>query len=151
MAVLSVLLALGGWFAGANQEPSVEAGRAIYLEGVSPTGAPVKAIVAGDTEVDAAQMTCVSCHRRSGLGSAESRIQAPAVRGSILYRPAQSGYHDKPVYDDATLARAIRSGVDPKGKPFDPVMPRYAMDDRSLASLVAYLKSLSSPAPVTGP
>ena len=139
---LLVCAAFGPWLVGAEKTPSVEDGRKIYLEGVVPSGRPVKAIVAGDTEVDAEQMTCVSCHRRSGMGSAESRIQAPGVRGSILYRPARNGFHDQPIYDDASLGRAIRSGVDPNGKPFDPVMPRYAIDDASLASLVAYLKSL---------
>ena len=54
-----------------------------------------------------------------------------------------AGTRGRPVYDDATLARAIRTGVDVVGRDMDATMPRYALDAAALDSLTAYLKTLS--------
>ncbi|HET8734810.1 MAG TPA: ABC transporter substrate-binding protein, partial [Anaeromyxobacteraceae bacterium] len=45
-----------------------------------------------------------------------------------------------PAFDERSLARAVREGRDPAGNPLDPIMPRYAISDADLASLLAYLK-----------
>jgi len=46
-------------------------------------------------------------------------------------------------YTDETLADAILGGSNPEGRVFLGVMPRYALGERDMAILIAYLKSLS--------
>jgi hypothetical protein len=52
-------------------------------------------------------------------------------------------------YDDASLARALRDGIDPNGRPLDPLMPRYELGAADTEALTAYLRDLSA-APVPG-
>jgi hypothetical protein len=52
-------------------------------------------------------------------------------------------------YTDETLARAIRSGLGPSGKPLSPLMPHFALDDATMAALIDYLRTLS-PGPAPG-
>jgi hypothetical protein len=78
----------------------------------------------------------------AGLSPAESaRANAIALRAG---RAAQfAGTRPRPNYDEAALARAINEGVDVTGRRMNPSMPRYAFDAATLASLGAYLKTLS--------
>lgn len=126
-------------------------GERLYREGILASGEPVAARLQGDVPAQGAQLVCAGCHGRSGLGSGEGKIFMPPVTGATLYRPREirrKQLYDartlRPAYTDATLARAIRDGLDPAGRPLDPMMPRYALGDADLASLVAYLKTLSS-------
>jgi hypothetical protein len=50
----------------------------------------------------------------------------------------------RPSYDEVTLARAIRGGIDAAGKPLDPVMPRYSLNDVEMKVLTGYLFTLSA-------
>lgn len=54
-----------------------------------------------------------------------------------------SGTRQRPPFDDRSLGRAIRDGVDVTGRAMSPSMPRFALDADALASLTAYLKTLS--------
>ncbi len=129
-------------------------GEAMYRDGILPSGEPMKAVVRGDVLVDGTMFTCSSCHLRSGLGSFEGQVLTPATNGRNLYAPLKSYYKgveveyspvpQRPAYIDATLAVAISSGVDPTGRVFNEIMPRYVLKDKDMALLIAYLKTLSN-------
>ena len=134
-------------------------GERMYLEGILPSGQPMQAFVSGDVPVDGTSFTCVSCHLRSGLGSVEGEVITPPTNGRILYqerKPYVKGsefvpqIHNyavylsvRPAYTDETLATLIAAGVDPTGRSVLKAMPRYELDDKDMAILIAYLKTLS--------
>jgi hypothetical protein len=47
-------------------------------------------------------------------------------------------------YTDATLAAAIRTGINSQGREMSVVMPRYNLNDKELKALTVYLRQLSS-------
>jgi hypothetical protein len=136
------------------------AGEALYREGQLPGGASLRAQRAGEPPLEGRDAACVQCHGRSGLGAVEGRIVTPPISGRILFQPGErlpledthrGGEHhvpptprDRPAYDDATLARAIREGVGVDGRALDYLMPRYDLDDASMRDLIDYLRHLSS-------
>ncbi len=138
-------------------------GEKMYREGILPDGQPMKAFVADDVPVDGTAFTCVSCHLRSGLGSVEGEVVTPPTNGRILYQerkpfikgsefiPSISNYAkylpERPAYTDDTLATLIAAGVDPIGRSVLKAMPRYELDDREMAIMIAYLKTLSDQPP----
>jgi hypothetical protein len=74
---------------------------------------------------------------------------SPAARRAAI--AARIGSPRRPSYDEATVARAIRDGVDMEGRPLAAGMPRYALGDDEMKALVAYLKTLSTePSPGVG-
>jgi len=134
-------------------------GRQMYIDGLLPSGEPIKAYVSNDVPVDGTTFTCVSCHLRSGLGSVEGEVITPATNGRILYEPREpyikgfehvpyySNYAKylpvRPAYTDDTLAKLIASGIDPNDRSVLHVMPRYEIEDQDMDILIAYLKTLS--------
>ena len=129
-------------------------GEAIYRLGVLESGRPVEASRQQGARQSGAAVACVNCHRRSGLGGHEGRTTIPPVAGRYLFQsdpqssqrgglPYAEGVRpDREPYSDATLARAIRDGVDSSGKSLGYLMPRYALGDADMAALIAYLKTL---------
>src|SRR4029077_12843118 len=83
------------------------------------------------------------------------RITIPPVTGPYLFRAPEQRIDDQEVpyvgtsrvahqaYSDETLARAIRAGVGADGRPLSYLMPRYDLDDASMAELIAYLKQMT--------
>jgi GGDEF domain-containing protein len=153
-------LLTGLWLAGtlwAQAQPLAD-GQTLYLEGRLPDGSALVGQRAGGVRVEGRQAACVTCHRRSGYGSAEGRRLIPAITGEYLFRPkAQTleqtdlrlhqGYaHDREPYDDASLARVIREGRRPDGATLDYLMPRYDLGAADMRQLIDYLKGLSSQA-----
>lgn len=164
---LVAVLQVGAGEGPEQTEASVEAGRRIYLSGLSAAGEPVEGRVVGDVTLRGAQVSCATCHRRSGFGTSEGGafvppIVAPWLLGaespgradlfSQLYQEIQSepvraklrAQQLRPPYDEATLAVALREGRDPSGRALDPVMPLYRLDDADMAHLVAYLRTLGA-------
>ncbi len=142
-----------------------QAGAAIYLRGVLPSGAPLEGVESRlGIQLRAADAACVNCHQRSGLGSRDSGSGIPPVTGEDLFQQRVSLAHQPAVleleglhgerapYTDATLTRAIRSGIDSESRPFSELMPRFELDDSSMAALIAYLKQLTprNPPGITG-
>lgn len=153
-----------------NDEKLVALGKQIYRQGLSSTNRPVTAIVQGDVPFKGTQFTCISCHRRSGMGAIEGDRIIPPVTGLALYHSSDRfwtdidnltnntlsaphsnqrtfssnlTYKQRPAYTDQTLAQAIREGIDSNGQPFDPLMPRYNLSEQDMRALIAYLKTLS--------
>ena len=173
---------------GADGGDLLAIGRRIYLEGILPSGEPLRGEGEANVTLTGAQAACATCHRRSGYGSSEGPIEVRAVAGPALFgdrvappapgsvvpvpaavdesglspaeaarararalRAARSaqflGSRPRPAYDDASLARSIRDGIDVSGRRMNPSMPRYALDSTSLEALTAYLKTLSTRVP----
>ncbi|MFO1467940.1 MAG: hypothetical protein U1F35_16120 [Steroidobacteraceae bacterium] len=165
------------------------AGRRLYLDGILPTGEPLRGAGQAGVTLSGKDAACATCHRRSGYGSSEGTIEVRAITGPALFgdrvaprapagaidgppaaasaassttpsSPAEAararaqllrgertsmfvGSRPRPAYDEATLARAIRTGIDITGGNMDATMPRFALDDSTFASLSAYLHTLS--------
>jgi Cytochrome c len=130
----------------------------LYRNGVLPSGAALIGTRDGGAQVAGKNAACASCHRRSGLGVAEGRIVIPPITGHYLFNPGErpvpegepsplaAAAYNRVRYTEATLARAIRSGVGPSGKPLSPLMPHFALDDATMSVLVSYLRTLSDTA-----
>jgi cytochrome c553 len=139
--------------------PAVQAapstGERIYREGVFPSGRPLQGERDAGLSVVGEAAACVSCHRRSGLGAWEGQSVVPPIIGAYLFRPGARNVDDpnlphiqgyvrhRDAYTDATLARAIRKGIDQSGRKLSYLMPRYNLDDAAMAALIAHLKSLT--------
>jgi hypothetical protein len=95
------------------------------------------------------------------LGSSEGQIIIPPITGDFLFRVRgrESAQRDtrtapgfipnrKP-YDAASLARAIREGVDVSGRELSYLMPRYKLSDSDIATLTGYLQQMAAK-PVPG-
>src|SRR4029077_2941820 len=112
------------------------AGERLYLHGRLPSGEPVEAARSAGTAARGSDAACVNCHRRSGLGSSEGKITIPPVAGPYLFTPRGKSLEKLGVqfvdtarvnheaYTDESLARAIRDGVDAKGRLLNSLMPR---------------------------
>src|SRR5512145_1536571 len=134
----------------------IERGERIYF-GTDPSIARAGAARVQGVAVPAANAACVACHRRSGLGSSESRLLVPPVAGFMLFNPLlpQTGRRlpwlardrTRPAYDDATLLHALNGGVAPDGVPLSAPMPRYSFEAGDVAALAAYLRTLSTGTP----
>jgi len=137
-------------------------GEQMYRSGILPSGAPMKAFIRGDVEVDSSAFSCSSCHLRAGLGSYEGGVVTPPTTGNKLYKPYrrppslgdttdQAGRFiyaktvlERPAYTRKSLAHAMRFGIDPAGQEFNDVMPRYPLSDRDMSILISYLEELSA-------
>src|SRR3989475_12166298 len=135
--------------------PAGNVGRSIYLRGVLGSGAPLEGTREAGAVTTGVDAACVNCHQRSGLGSLEGNLSIPPVTGEYLFHSCtqdageavlpyvESLHGNRDPYTDATLARAIREGLDSEGRPLSYLMPRYALGDEDMASLIGFLKRLS--------
>lgn len=156
--------------AGLTHTEAMRLGERMYREGILPSGKPMQAVVAGDVPMDGRMFTCVNCHQRSGLGSIEGSVITWPISANDLFEPRRrtgAWNSDKtrqgpgavqrwslpkqyraadarPAFSEATLARLLRTGIDPAGQQIMDIMPRYRLDDDDMAVLVHYLENLSS-------
>jgi len=138
----------------AGMAATTSVGESIYRRGIAGSGAPLTASRGPDLPLSGRAAACINCHQRSGLGAKAGNRFIPPVAGDYLFRarttagddselPYVEGMHGtREPYTEATLARAIREGLDAQGRPLDELMPRFALNDADLAALVAYLKTL---------
>jgi hypothetical protein len=138
-----------------SPEEIVRLGERMYREGLLPSGEPMRAIVKGDIEVEGSAFSCESCHMRSGLGSFEGLVTTPPTNAMRIFKPRKKYYkgieikYNEPTesrgeYTDESLAILIGSGVDPSGKAVNDVMPYYLLEAEDMATLIAYLRTLSA-------
>jgi hypothetical protein len=163
--LLAFVLQAGNAF---SSDTAIDYGERMYREGVLPSGEPMQAIVMGDIPVDGRMFTCDDCHQRSGLGSVEGTIVTWPTNGKELYQPRRrtgayrpgkkvengDGHGSLPeyyqvedvraAYTDNSLAKALRFGVDPNGRIFDPAIPKFFLDKKDMEIMVLYLKNLSA-------
>lgn len=144
------------------------AGESLYREGRLPSGGAIPGTLRGDRPVQGVAMTCASCHMASGLGSSEGGsneggVRVPPIHGPALFQPRHGALARlkgadreqlglkapplRPAYTEDSLARVLRSGIDPTGRELSDVMPRYALTDQHMAFLIRYLKVLSATPP----
>lgn len=153
LSLLGLLAVVSGWTA----QPSAGAGEAIYRDGVLKSGAPLEGVRVDDAPTTkGSDAACANCHQRSGLGITEGQTRVPPVAGMYLFHPVdkRTGEFALPYvegvrqsrqpYTEASLARAIREGIDADGKPLGLLMPRFAIPDEDMAALIDYLKSLDA-------
>lgn len=131
-------------------------GEVIYRQGLLPSGTLLRGEREAGVSIEGARAACMTCHRSSGLGTTEGRIVVPPITGKYLFRahstnvqdmslPHLAGYRSiREPYTEVSLAQAIREGRAPNGRPLSYLMPRYALDDASMASLTTYLKGLGA-------
>lgn len=135
----------------------LEAGRRIYVEGILPSGAALSGTRFGNATVAGAEAACVNCHRPSGMGQVEGDIQVPPITGKFLSssskdkqlatmdpRVSKAFNQTHAPYTQASLATAIRQGVNVSGGEMNVAMPRYNLTDSELTALTNYLGQLSS-------
>lgn len=143
------------------QHPSTAAdliarGERIYFGTDASIARPGAARIQG-APIPASTAACVACHRRSGLGSSESKLLVPPIAGFMLFNPLlpQTGQRlpwasqdrTRPAYDETSLLRALNSGVAPDGVELAAPMPRYILEHQDVAALAAYLRTLSATTP----
>ncbi|HSF44204.1 MAG TPA: ABC transporter substrate-binding protein [Thermoanaerobaculia bacterium] len=151
--LLLILLAPALLQAGAppspgEQKAQIERGKRIYLEGVSPSGAEITAVMSeASVEVPASAVPCAGCHGRDGKGRPEGGVSPTDLTWQALTKPygvTLASGRKHPAYDEKTLKRAIAMGLDPAGNPLHVAMPRFRMNQADMADLVAYMKQLGT-------
>lgn len=133
----------------------VEAGRLIYQQGKLPSGKLLQGVRKGGTAVSGMAGACITCHRRSGMGSVEGDIQVPPITGNALFggggqviatmdpRSGKEWNQRHEPYTDASLAEAVLHGNNNGGREMSEAMPRYPLSAGEMKALSAYLRQLS--------
>ncbi len=110
-------------------------GEQIYTKGTGPDGQHL-AFTKGGAKFVAKPGGCANCHGTDGLGHKMPKMTIPPIRASVLFAAGR--------YTEQTIRKAVVTGMDEKGTPLDPVMPRWKMTDDELVALVSYLKVLDT-------
>jgi len=148
LTVLGLVMMLGPIAGEAAPSAAQSWGKKIYLEGASPTGGEITAIVGTEgVSLPASAVPCASCHGPDGLGRPEGGVQPPDIRWSELtkvYGHVHENGRKHPAFDENSLARVLRTGLDPASNRLDESMPLYNMSVEDMDSLVTYLRYLET-------
>jgi hypothetical protein len=142
--------------ASETDKGQIELGRRIYMEGILPSGEPLKGSRLNTIQVEGTIAACENCHRRSGLGSMEGKIIVTPITGKYIFasdenRPLALVDTSSPrnvtkahaPYTEASFSKALRDGIGINGKELNTLMPKYALNDTEIKAVIAYLKQLS--------
>ncbi|HEX4962270.1 MAG TPA: ABC transporter substrate-binding protein [Thermoanaerobaculia bacterium] len=134
--------------APADAKKQLERGRQVYLEGTSPAGHEIVAVMSDSSvEVPASTVPCGGCHGRDGKGKPEGGLIPSDLTWPALTKPygvTHPGGRKHPPYDVKLLKRAISLGIDPAGNKLNTAMPRFRMSLEDMEDLVAYLQQLGT-------
>ena len=146
VVVLGLAMMLGPIAGNAAMSAAQLRGKQIYLEGISPGGSEITAIVGTEgVALPASAVPCASCHGPDGVGRPEGGVLPPDIRWDALTKTYGHVHEDgrrHPAFDTASLALLLRTGVDPADNRLDQAMPLYAMSESDMADLLAYLQQL---------
>jgi cytochrome oxidase Cu insertion factor (SCO1/SenC/PrrC family) len=95
----------------------------------------------GADRLDPRAAQCSGCHGARGNGGGEGKTVVPGLRGDALTKSMPRRGGPASAYSRETFCASLRSGVDPAGVQFSPLMPRYQIDNRSCAMLWQFLTS----------
>lgn len=124
-------------------------GRRIYFEGTDGSAEEIEVhLGTEEIEAPATAFACVNCHAADGRGTNEGGVKPAPVIWEALNSARTSALtgRPRPPYDAGTLTRALRLGVNSAGERLHLAMPRYRLNDRQAADLVAFLKILGTDA-----
>jgi ABC-type branched-subunit amino acid transport system substrate-binding protein len=126
--------------------PEEQRGRRIFVEGTSPSGGEITAVMGQEgIEVPASTVPCASCHGRDGKGRPEGGVAPADLTWSTLTRGVtHPGGRSRPPYDERLLKRAVTMGLDPAGQALHAAMPRFRLSLQDMADLTAYIKRLGT-------
>lgn len=122
--------------AGAAPAYAVDPGADLFQNG---TGA-VAVLLDGQLRAPASRFTCAGCHGSHAQGKREGGITIPALSWQVLSDPSRPGG----AYDADLFQRAVTKGIGADGRALDAVMPRFDIDEPSVAALIGYLQSVHS-------
>ena len=91
--LFGILVAILSFCANAESDTTY-LGESIYRNGVLPSGAKLIGERENENNAEGVAAACVSCHRRSGLGTQEGRYVIPPIIGKYLFRTSQNNMED---------------------------------------------------------
>ena len=149
LVVALVALATLGFQQAVPEEgltPQEKRGKTIYQNGLSPSGAPLTAMLGSPgIEIPASMLPCIGCHGADGKGKPEGGVTPSDLTWEALTKPyattLESG-RTRPPYSERGLKRAITMGFDAASNPLDTAMPRYQLSQEDAVDLIAYLKKI---------
>ena len=110
LTVLSILFVRSA--SAEDTKNQLQRGRQIYLEGTSPSGSAITAVMSdAGVEVPASAVPCGGCHGRDGKGNPEGGISPSDLTWTALTRPygvTHPGGRKHPPYDAKLLKREVR-------------------------------------------
>jgi ABC-type branched-subunit amino acid transport system substrate-binding protein len=122
------------------------AGRRLYLDGITPSGEPLRALIGfGQTPLSGQAVACGNCHGPDGKGRAEGGVLPSAIGWEELTKPyghSHPGGRRHGPFSETSFQRAVNEGLDPAGNRLDWAMPRYALSRSDAQALIAHLKRL---------
>jgi ABC-type branched-subunit amino acid transport system substrate-binding protein/cytochrome c553 len=122
------------------------AGRRLYLEGITPSGEPLRALIGyGQTPLSGQAVACGNCHGADGKGRAEGGVLPAQIDWDELtksYGHTHPGGRRHGPFSETSFRRAVNEGLDPAGNRLDWAMPRYALSRGDAEVLIAHLKRL---------
>jgi hypothetical protein len=135
----------------------VELGRRIYMEGILPSGEPLKGKRLDSVQVEGAAAACETCHRHSGMGSLEGNIVVTPITGRFLFatddnrpialvdqRAPKNVTRAHEPYTEASFTKVLHEGVNIGGRALSPLMPKYDLSESEMKAVMAYLRQLSA-------